>query len=169
MVTYMLYWTKWAWFIHSEVCILLTSSNIALIFSTEEYSVEISLSTWTDLSRISFMVSVLMREWCLVKSLCTSCTWSFSIWISVCRVWTQKHVTLCQPTWVKAVQKNVSMLQIQLVSDHLSNFIEHLHQFCQFYYCEFNVWRKQKLYISVTNIWNQLIDKSVNRFILPVS
>jgi len=32
------------------------------------------------------MISVLMSEWCLVRSRCSSCTWSFRPWISVCSI-----------------------------------------------------------------------------------
>lgn len=32
------------------------------------------------------MISVRMREWCLVRSRCSSCTWSFRPWISVCSI-----------------------------------------------------------------------------------
>lgn len=74
----------------------LTSSNMALINSTEEYSVEICSSTCRDLSRISLMVSVFMREWCLVRSLWISCTWSLSFWISVWKVWITHQVSEIQ-------------------------------------------------------------------------
>lgn len=62
-----------------------TSSNMTLIVSTVEYWAAIWLSMCSDLSRISPILSVLMMEWCLVKSLCSSWTWSFKFCISVCR------------------------------------------------------------------------------------
>lgn len=62
-----------------------TSSNMTLIVSTVEYWAAIWLSMCSDLSRISPILSVLMMEWCLVKSLCSSWTWSFRFCISVCR------------------------------------------------------------------------------------
>lgn len=65
----------------------LTSSNMVLKVCMAEYCASICSSMCTDLSRISSVDSVLMSEWCLVRSLCSSCIWSFSFWISVCRIW----------------------------------------------------------------------------------
>ncbi len=66
-----------------------TSSNMTLIVSTVEYWAAIWLSTCSDRSRISPILSVLMMEWCLVRSRCSSWTWSFRFWISVWKVY--KH------------------------------------------------------------------------------
>lgn len=70
----------------------LTSSNMVLKVCMAECSASICSSMCKDLSRISSMESVLMSEWCLVRSLCSFCIWSFSFWISVCRTWFRKEV-----------------------------------------------------------------------------
>lgn len=77
--------------IHKAILAGRTSSNITLIVSTVEQWAAIWLSICSDLSRISPIWSVLMMEWCLVRSRCSSCTWSFRFWMSVWRVC--KHTT----------------------------------------------------------------------------
>lgn len=78
----------------------LTSSKMARMSSTEEYSMDICPSTCTDRSKISLMVSGLVREWCLVRSLWISCTWSLSFWISVCKVWLNRYGSMSESIYV---------------------------------------------------------------------
>lgn len=76
---------------HQGSIIWHTSSNMTLIVSTVEYWAAIWLSMCSDLSRISPILSVLMMEWCLVRSRCSSWTWSFRFWISVWKDYKHTH------------------------------------------------------------------------------